>query len=203
MAVTPLPATAVPYTQLRFSMECPGCHRVLHIPVQYEGQMGKCKHCAHRFHAMPPGQQATLKVRTPRNNGCPPDWYEEREQHFHYCKHNYAEAVAHHPGKKRNYQWEQLLSQAKQCEDAETQKHFYWRAIDLGVNWPEPFEKLARLYAHEDDLETAFAICIRYFESDYWRRAPWYKNSRHLLHFLKKVDKRLNARTDLSSNSDL
>ncbi|MBI2424392.1 MAG: hypothetical protein HYV27_16290 [Candidatus Hydrogenedentes bacterium] len=203
MAVTPLPSSAA-YTVLRFSMACPGCHRELHIPVQYEGRAGKCKHCGYRFQATPPGAKANEG--DSKQDGyvpCPPEWYAEREAHFDYCRHNYVEAVSHHPGQKRNYQWEQLLDQAKQCDNPEMQKQFYWRAIDLGVHWPEAYERLARIYLREEDAETAYQICIRYFESDYWRRAPWYKNSKHFLRFMKKVDTKLHGRADLSSVSEI
>lgn len=201
MTVTPLPVT-LKSTELRFDLDCPGCQRTLHIPLSYEGRRGTCKHCGHRFLAVAPGA-APSPGPAESHPPCPLEWYAEREAHFDYCKNEFAEAVSHYPGQKRNYQWEQLLDQAKQVDDPEEQKHYYWRAIDTGVHWAEPYERLARIYVRENDFDMAYQICIRYFESDYWRRAPWYKDSKHFLRLMKKIDKKLNGRMDLGTQSDL
>lgn len=64
-------------------------------------------------------------------------------------------------------------------------------SIKQGIYTPVTYERLAKAYEKKNDIESAYKVCILWFETDFWKLPNTANGSLRILKRLKRLEKKI------------
>ena len=124
---------------------------------------------------------------------------DRKQEYLNLCKQNYAEAVSVTEELFPDYYKEapkvmalseslyHKASEMKERGDVEGEIRILETAIQGGVDLPICYERLAVLYSKQKNYKRAYEVCMKWFDSGFWKIPNSSATSLHLLDRLEKL----------------
>lgn len=126
---------------------------------------------------------------------------DHKREYLNLCIQNYAEAVEIIRGLYPEYYksgdpFDSLYSEAmdnKEIKGAEEEIQILETAIANNSTMPYCYERLAILYSKQKDYKRAYEVCMKWFDSGFWKIPNSSTSSLHLLDRLEKLERRIHS----------
>jgi tetratricopeptide (TPR) repeat protein len=133
---------------------------------------------------------------------------DHKREYLELCKQQYAEAVEVSrelfPGYYNKAPEEMALSESlyskamemKKLGNVEGEIRILESTIQSGIDLPACYERLAILYSKEGNYKQAYEVCLKWFDSVFWKLPQTSTSSLRLLDRLAKLTKKVNISQD-------
>ena len=129
--------------------------------------------------------------------------YGDTQKYLENCSRNYSEYIS--AAQKlfpnlykeielfeKNYPLLEHLSdyeKAKINDDLESQIAVLKKGIENRIYTPATYDRLAKAYEKKKEIKLAYDVCVKWFETNYWKLPNTCKGSLRILKRLKRLEK--------------
>lgn len=80
--------------------------------------------------------------------------------------------------------------EATKANDIDLQIIILKESVKQGIYTPATYERLAKAYEKKNDIESAYKVCITWFETDFWKLPNTANGSLRILKRLKRLEEK-------------